>query len=356
MNNALYFPYISIPRTPWLIQALLYWDRVASIAPKEFADNPERLQPHMRQLIADRMVTLIRPSEYIWRIQDFEENFLGLLDSMPKCFWHRPKFKPFPSGRRSWEQMQSEKLTAHDFKQNYTQIHADKISPLIRELSQRGLAFRGQENWYYVEEKVANYLMTYLAIGISGVANYRPVSDKYSGLSAFSGNDFGAMPPLRSRLRARVLEEILPAPAIVDDFRDVYRFKDQYGDQLKNFKRRIERFLVSIENLPYDEAKEYVDDFIQEIREEKKELAIRMEEGRMSRITFNTICAVCGSGAGLAGGVVYDNPYSIGAGAIGLASQLWSILRSNNSNDFRNSPMAYAVYVQKKFTKTLKRI
>lgn len=348
VNNALYFPYISIPRTPWLIQALLYWDSVASIAPREFTENLDQLQPHMRQLIADRMVTLISPSEYIWRIEDFEEKFLEIIDSKPRSFWHHSETGPFlPSGMRR-ERIHSEKFIIPEFRKN--QIHADKLSSLISELTKRGLASKGHQNWYYVDEKVANYFMTYLAVGISGLANYRPVSDKYSGLSAFSGDDLKGMPPLRSRLRARVLEEILPTPAVVKDFRDIYRFKEKHGVQLKKFKRRIERFLISVETLSYHEAKELVDDFIQEVREEKEEIVRRMEEGRMSRITFNTVCAVCGAGAGLAGGVAMGNPYAIGVGTFGLASQIWSIYKSNNLNEFSNNPMAYAVYVQRKFT------
>jgi hypothetical protein len=353
LNNALYFPYISIPRTPWLIQALLYWDRVASIVPREFSATPEKLQPHMRQLIADGMVNFIDPQDYMWRIPNFEENFIRILDSKPKHFWQSSYAKANPQHKMGLERIHSEKLNPRFSNQN-TQIHADKLSPLIQELIERGLASPGGGKWYYIEEQVANYFMTYLAIGISREANYRPVSDKYSGLSAFSEDAFGGRPPLRSRLRARVLEEILPAPAVVEDFRDIYRFKERYNDQLKGFKRRIERFLVNIENLSYDEASEHVNDFIEEAREEKEEIARRMEAGRMSKITFNTLCSVCGSGAGLAGGIVNNNFYAIGTGALGIASQIWSIFRSDNENNIGLNPMAYAVYVQKKFTNTPK--
>lgn len=31
MNNLLYYPYINVPKTDWLIRALLYYDNIASI-------------------------------------------------------------------------------------------------------------------------------------------------------------------------------------------------------------------------------------------------------------------------------------------------------------------------------------
>lgn len=199
----------------------------------------------MRQLIADGMVKFVDPQEYIWRIPNFEENFVKILDSKSKRFWQTSYAKDDRRFKTGLEGIHSEKL-APRFNKNNTQIHADKLSPLIQELIERGLASPSSRRWYNIEGQVANYFMTYLAIGISREANYRPVTDKYSGLSAFSGDTFGGMPPLRSRLRARVLEEILPAPSVVEDFRDIYIFKEQYGNQLRSITKHSQRQLSPV--------------------------------------------------------------------------------------------------------------
>ncbi|WP_256956848.1 hypothetical protein [Vibrio diabolicus] len=42
-DNALYFPYISVPNEKWTLKTLLYWDKLASIVPMEHMGNPEKL-------------------------------------------------------------------------------------------------------------------------------------------------------------------------------------------------------------------------------------------------------------------------------------------------------------------------
>ncbi|HBN04174.1 MAG TPA: hypothetical protein DD434_00080, partial [Bacteroidales bacterium] len=83
MNKLLYFPYISIPKSKWLVQTLLYWDEVASIVPFEFTSRPDRLDKHMQILINEQLVTQIFPEDYVSELPDFTENFLRYVDSDP---------------------------------------------------------------------------------------------------------------------------------------------------------------------------------------------------------------------------------------------------------------------------------
>ncbi|KYZ77792.1 hypothetical protein AXX12_17150 [Anaerosporomusa subterranea] len=345
MRNALYFPFISIPETPWLIQTLLYWDRVGSIVPREFADNPEKLQPHMRQLLSYGLVNLINPMEYTWRIERFEDDFIQLLDLIPHGT--SSTLRPLQSARKlGFQQVHQDKLSNSVLKRYYKEIHAEKLSTLLEELIERKLAIKGEDNWYYIEKQIAGYFMTYLAVGISSVANYQPITDRYGGLSAFGGGTFGFYPPNRSRLRARVLEDILPAPTMIEDFREILEFKEKYNDELKRFRKRIERFLGSIEELPFREANEKIEGFIEDVSEEKDELARRMGENGLPKVTFETICTVGSIGSSIADGVMNSNPYSLASGAFGVA-QFWEKLKNQFRNN-RSHSMAYAVYAQRK--------
>lgn len=69
-NKILYFPYISVPRDPWLFRTLLYWDEVGSIVPMSFLENPEGLTPFMRELVREQLVTQIIPMEQYTKYLD----------------------------------------------------------------------------------------------------------------------------------------------------------------------------------------------------------------------------------------------------------------------------------------------
>lgn len=61
-NNALYFPYISVPDEKWTIKTLLYWDKLSSIVPMDYIGEPEQLSPFMRELVHGNLVEQIFPA------------------------------------------------------------------------------------------------------------------------------------------------------------------------------------------------------------------------------------------------------------------------------------------------------
>ena len=79
-NNALYFPYISIPNERWTIKTLLYWDKLSSIVPMEYIDRPESLDDFMRRLVQAGMVEQLFPAQYLRHINEFETLFMELVD------------------------------------------------------------------------------------------------------------------------------------------------------------------------------------------------------------------------------------------------------------------------------------
>ena len=47
LDNLLYFPNISIPKTPWLYKSLLYWDTVDTITPEAFLKSHAHLMDNI---------------------------------------------------------------------------------------------------------------------------------------------------------------------------------------------------------------------------------------------------------------------------------------------------------------------
>ena len=63
-NNALYYPYISIPDNLWLRQVILYWDKICPIVPGElWSQIPSG---HIsKQLESEGALDFICPENYL---------------------------------------------------------------------------------------------------------------------------------------------------------------------------------------------------------------------------------------------------------------------------------------------------
>ena len=66
MSNLLYYPNISIPNTPWLIQSLLYWDSISTIVPIDCLKKPWTFTPFARQLLIDGIIKTVQPESYFY--------------------------------------------------------------------------------------------------------------------------------------------------------------------------------------------------------------------------------------------------------------------------------------------------
>ncbi|RBI68912.1 hypothetical protein DQ400_06020 [Vreelandella sulfidaeris] len=79
-DNALYFPYISVPKDRWTIKTLLYWDKLSSIVPMDHIDNPQQLTPFMQELVQEELVEQVFPAHHLYEIPDFEKCFIKLIE------------------------------------------------------------------------------------------------------------------------------------------------------------------------------------------------------------------------------------------------------------------------------------
>jgi len=174
-DNALYFPYISVPDNRWTIKILLYWDKLLSIVPMDYIEEPEQLDPFMRLLVQEQLVEQIFPANYLHMIKDFEKCFINLIRCRAR-YLKQPRYRMDP--------VQHEK-----FAPRY-RIHTEKMGQIPEFLIEEGLAIRAEGSWYNVNEKVANIFMSYLAscLGALEEINAAPVTNQANCFRLFGNN------------------------------------------------------------------------------------------------------------------------------------------------------------------------
>jgi hypothetical protein len=82
-DNALYFPYINLPDTPWLRRLLLYWDAIEAIIPSELLEGSRvELSDGTRDLMSRGLLRPIDPRRLTTRpdYELFREAFIAELD------------------------------------------------------------------------------------------------------------------------------------------------------------------------------------------------------------------------------------------------------------------------------------
>lgn len=127
-TRALYFPHIAIPNSAWTTQALLYWDKVATIIPRDFMHDPEPLDDFTRALLSEGLIEPIQPGQYLHAVERFDA-----------CFIDYVKARVLP--RRAYFQSAIEK-------EQTTQIHAEKLGSIPDFLVDEGLAKKISWDWF----------------------------------------------------------------------------------------------------------------------------------------------------------------------------------------------------------------
>ena len=210
VETALYFPYIQVPQTPWFTQVLLYWDKAAAIVPEEVEGDRSGLPPYMRELNDVGLLDFVRPGQTLGnqRREQFEAGFIAVVERGMG-----------PSPQRS---------------QTYTQVHVDKMgSDLFFELRRLGLASKNDAarwNWWQVEARTADVYMGYLASAMcEAQEGMLPVTDEMDALNTLGPDSRG----FRANLATSTIRRALPAPSGPVPPRELMKFKEKNGDQLR---------------------------------------------------------------------------------------------------------------------------
>ncbi|PIC56570.1 hypothetical protein CSV80_12470 [Sporosarcina sp. P12(2017)] len=68
MDNLLYFPNITVPKTDWIYKSLLYWDGVETITPESYLREPNLFEGrHMLDFLEAELVVPVMPMNYIYK-------------------------------------------------------------------------------------------------------------------------------------------------------------------------------------------------------------------------------------------------------------------------------------------------
>lgn len=329
-NNAIYFPYIVVPKSDWFVKVLLYWDDIFSIVPSDYLYNPDKLGSFMQTLVQEEFVKFAMPSALIPNINNFTEGYAQILtnNGLPKLS-DLNKVRTFP-------------------------IHIEKMEEVRIILDERGLCreslVRGGYPWFDVETKAASLFMGYLAMKIGSLESIGadPLTDQEHNLQYFLS--VSEKTPRKERtpsIREQVLDDILPAPGDSnlkdeDSLRDFIAklrgFKNFNRDHLLKFRRKLE-----------DEVFQIAKEEDQADRQELLERAIqRLKEDRDYIVEKILSCGWKVKLGKFLSLISFVDPTGLASKAKS-AMELGGLIESNKSNG-----KAYAVYAAKYHVEFLK--
>lgn len=334
MDKILYFPTISIPQTSWLMKAMFYWDKIGSIVPLEFLENPSHLEVNMRKLVKYQLIEQVVPENYLWNINDFEKEFLNFIDNVP--------------GINSNNFIN---LNEHQKLINSKKIHMGKLRNLGNKLEKRGLAIKGNESWYFIETTTASYFMTYLATILGSIIGYKPITDSYNELVHFLPIQEveNKRELLKEQLRTKIFENILPVPDKVEDLYDIFRFKEKHYDKLTNFRRHIEKMILELELMPEYQIEERIKLFTEGAKDEIENISSDMRAFKWENLNLTTFCSLSSSALSVASTNPESSALGFTSAGLGLLSAIGSVVGNDANQELLRSPLAYAAILEKEY-------
>jgi hypothetical protein len=318
MESALYFPFISVPESPWFTRILLYWDQVGSIIPFEFVDAPERLTKYTRELLTDELLIQIHPGRYVRQAPRFKDAFVDFVGSLSN--------DDISQRRRAF------------LNHRTCRIHTEKMQDIANYLVEKGLAKGVNWSWCDVESKTAAEFMGYLAVILGKLEDVKstPVTDIVSNLDPFllASQSGGRTEARLAPLRKLVLEQLLPVPKQPASPSKLRFFKQKHGRLLRDFRHRIEQEIAAIADMTDPELQEHrLENFIAEKTDERDQITARLSESGLGDVVFSKVFAVIAAIPGA-------------NSLFGLANAVYSAFSGSRQQPGRGA-FLYAAFVKK---------
>ena len=337
-DKLLYFPYINVPYNAWVVRNLIYWDEIGAIVPRDYINEPNRLEREMREMVSAQLIRQVIPDNYIYKNENrFANAFIELIK----------KYK-IP------ERTKNSKFGA----EYSSKIHVDKFGyQIIEFLKENNLAKQIDYPWYIIETVTANLFMAYLAAYLANEddLDMTPMTDAAAKLAVFAEDyPIGALRELSylENMRLELLNDFFPMPSTTIRINEIISFKERYGEFSKNFRQELESKIKEISFIESKEERSWKLNELKRTSADKiKELESRMKERNWGKILFGTLCGL-GSAAipGVRAIVTHDISGAIEA-VPGLLGAIYSVYegRSDKQKAIIESPLAYASYVKKTF-------
>lgn len=336
MDNILYYPYINIPRSDWTIRTLLYYNQVGSIVPQKYFYNPDNYEEFMRELVTNELVIPINPIVVLERPWEVFQPFIKYMNS-----------KEFNLNRRreNFRKSVIGKIHIDKYKFDRPEIHVDKFDgEIFYQIEQAGLARRKDHELYVVEQRTANDLMSFLASVIGCKLNFLPTTDKQFRNVPFT-RSYNTTNRTDNIRREIILKELIPFPEQIDISR-LRKFKDNHIDLLNRFKNKVE--LIALDH-NLNEESQLFKETIKELNFHKEELSNRMNESRLGKLIFGTVCGMTGSIISIVSAGTNGTIVSSLAALPSFANAIYSALQIVQIKNITNlSGMKYLALIDKK--------
>jgi hypothetical protein len=333
-SNALYFPYINLPKVDWTFHTLLYWDKLASIIPMDHLYDPQYLEPFMRDLVREGLVDQLFPGAYLWEMPAFTTSFEAYI-------------------RRRLMRVQRNTFRASARPEPRVKIHMEKMGDIPGVLTEFGVAEKVDGPWYAVDESVANLFMAYLAtcLGALPAVNAAPVTHDTKYAAAFGDlrPNYARIDSIhKAKARTAIIRALLPRPAETVTLDQVLRFKERHAVLLPAFRLLVETRSAEIARIAdAEERSQATQLFIQTCKQRAEEIASAMRP-TWGKIAFGSLTPLFGAGLALHGADVGNLELYAGAALsfAGAAYQAISTVPGNREQLLRR-PLAYVAHARR---------
>lgn len=323
-DNILYYPAINLPKNEWSIKSLLYWNEVGVIVPYEYIENPKLLGSDMREMVNSNLVRQFIADDYTEKQYRVSSSIIAAIKN--ENFDLEERQKNFKNGN-TWN-IHKQKFTGQLFELLVDYKLASKVPDEFK------------YNWYFVEEKTAGLMMTYLAAIISTDIGYTPATDNEDYIKEVDHSS--VVKNKMDLIRSQILQNVMPYPQDVD-FASLMKFKEKYFDQLMDFRRTIEKACLGVSSMTNEESKNQLLQLeIEKINDGKEELIARLKEGKIGKIALGTVK-----------GILVDGAIAVFTGdVISPAATLFGgineVIKEYNGNPIKDDDLAYLALIDQR--------
>lgn len=216
-NNALYYPYINVPKSKWLMENLLYWDKLYSIIPIQTYKNKSDITTFTRDLLETDLLKIIHPRDYLDELRSFEELIL----------------------EKGIEFQQKNKFESS--KDKYSLIHIEKLGNIVFELKELKLIEESKKGypWYKMNKEFSKIFMKELASSLSKIEQLdcTPITNKNYKLNKE-----------KIKIQDELLHFTMPVPDFTKDIDlvKIIEFRKKNKSAVIDYKNIIEEITLNI--------------------------------------------------------------------------------------------------------------
>jgi len=332
-NNALYYPTITLAKSTWLTQVLLYWDKLYSIIPTDYNFGTHPQQLFTRELLNAGLLEPLRPGPRLQRYPHFRGEFIDYIQRRQQIT--RRRRPTAPVDRTTW-----------------IRVHAEKMQEIGDQLVDLELAERGQDFWYTVEPKIANEFVTYLAVGLGQQddVDATPVTDHlacFDILKPYCSELVPALREERTLTRDAILAAVLPAPPADITLRELGEFKREQGGRLKNFRARVEKECIDAANITNRADREERQQSAIAALAAERDVIVQAMSRRWINLILGPLAMVVSAGLSLVGAT--GGIAQAGAGGRLLSTVFQGFRTEGEYRNLTNGPLAYAAFFKRRF-------